>query len=53
MGIFMAPILKFVFFRSKLGINIKVLKKNFLDWASIGGDTIFQLSLRLKESSLA
>ncbi len=50
---FLAPILKFVLFRSLLGINIKVLKKNFFDWASIGRDTIFPLSLRPKESSLA
>ncbi len=47
MRIFLAPILKFVFFRSWLGINIKVLEKKNFDWASIGGDTIFPLSLRL------
>ncbi len=30
----------------QLGINIKVLEKKFFDWASIGRDTIFPLSLR-------
>jgi hypothetical protein len=46
MRIFLAPILKFVLFRSQLAKNIKVLSKIFFDWASIGGDTIFPLSLR-------
>ena len=36
MRIFLAPILKFVFFGTK-----------FFDWASIGGVKIFPLSLRL------
>ncbi len=48
MRIFLALILKFVFFRSYLGRNIKVLGKNLFDWAIIGVDTIFPLSLRLR-----
>jgi hypothetical protein len=45
MTIFWAPFLIFVLFRSY--INIKVLKEKKFYWVSIGGDTIFPLSLRL------
>ena len=45
--IFFASILEFVLFRSLLCQNIKILQKKFFDWATIGGDTIFPLSLRL------
>ncbi len=44
--IFLASILKFVIFLCYLCQNINILPKKFLDWASIGGGTIFPRSLK-------
>jgi hypothetical protein len=42
----LALILKFVLFLCKLRQNIKILQKNFVDWAILGGGTIFPRSLK-------
>jgi hypothetical protein len=43
---FLASILNFVLFHCYLCQNIKILQKKLLDWASIGGGTIFPRSPR-------
>ncbi len=48
MRIFLALILKFVLFRRKLCINVKVLFKKFFGWTIIGGDRIVLRILRLR-----
>jgi hypothetical protein len=47
MRIFLAPTLNFVLYHCQLCSNIKVLEIFFFDQATIGGDTINPLSLRL------
>jgi hypothetical protein len=46
----LASILKFVIFLCKLCQNIKILQKNFVDWAIIGRGTIFPRSLKTTQN---
>ncbi len=43
---FLTPILKFALFLCQLWQNINILQKTFVDWAIIGGGTIFPRSPR-------
>jgi hypothetical protein len=46
---FLGEVLNFVLFHCYFCLNIKVSYKNIFDRATIGGDTIIPLSLRLKK----
>jgi hypothetical protein len=49
---FRAPILNSLLFRSYLYINVKVLKKNFFDWPTIGGDRIVPRILSIRRTKV-